>query len=286
MAVISFTACVSTGEEVLLAHGLNDVLATAVAHERAQVRFSVAGHIEALTQQCGSIRIISLQRYLDGVDLPWAETQLRVRKEMARIAEAGDPVFLLTIFRCVPDRGSEMGQALLAHIRRLNLEAAELSRTLGVFVVDLDRILADIGGMALGTDYRLESGRATATGGREFALCVAMNGMDAFLPFDAQERVKAQIESRSEAARPVMDLSPANLVALGEGRRRQHVEVTTDAVQDSHVNWLVSQVFSGRIEFGEAARRLGLAIRRRGARASLRLVLAAMLRSTLRQRPA
>jgi len=287
MAVIAFTACVGTGEEVLLAHGLNLVLGPAVAGERAQVRFTLARDIEELAQQhAGSIRIVSLQRYLDGFDLPWAETALRLRQEVARLVEAGDPVFLLSIFRCVPDRSSETGQALLEHIRRLNLEAVELSRTLGVFVVDLDRTLADVGGLALGTDYRLESGGAAATGGRAFALCVATNGLDAFLPFEAQERVKARIESRSDAARPAMDLSPANLVALGEGRRRQRVEVTTHAVQQSHVNWLVDQVICGRIAPGEAAWRLASAIRRRGARASFRLLLAALLRSTQRQRAA
>lgn len=287
MTAIPISAWVSAEERAMLAHGLEDMLAAGLAGEQATVDLRLTADIDALIHApAGAIRVVSLQQYLGGQDRLWAETARQLHDELAALAEGGDPVLVLTVFRRVPDRGSESGQALLEQIRRLNLLVTELSRELGVFVVDFDRVLADIGGVVLDTDYRLRGQAAAEVAGEELALAVATNALDTTLSFDAQERVRAFVESRrNTAVRPSLELSPGGLVTLGKGRHRRRVSVNTDAVQENHVSWLISQVLQRRMSLDEAFQRLTMAIRRRGARESLGLLFSGLVRSTIGRKP-
>ncbi|MGE4303090.1 MAG: hypothetical protein AB7E24_03540 [Novosphingobium sp.] len=286
MIAVPISAWVGSDEPAVLAHGLADVLAAGLAGEQAVVDFrQTSGFDELLQAPAGTIRIVSLQRYLGGDERSWAGIERRLHDELAALAETGDPVLVETVFRCVPDRGSNAGQALLERIRRLNLLITELSRELGVFVVDFDRVLADIGGVVLATDYRLRGQAAAEVAGQELALAVATNALDTVLPFDAQERVRTFVESRrNTAVRPSLELSPAGLVTMGKGRHRRRVSVNTDAVQENHVSWLISQVLKRRMGLDEAYQRLTMAVRRRGVRESLGLLFSGFVRSTVRRK--
>jgi hypothetical protein len=68
----------------------------------------------------------------------------------------GATVFVVTIFRCLsPD-----DVPLLPRLRRLNLLAARLSQEFGLFVIDIDRVMAHRGALELGLDARLGSPQA------------------------------------------------------------------------------------------------------------------------------
>ena len=63
-------------------------------------------------------------------------------------------------------------------IRRLNLLVTEISRETGLFVIDLDRELADIGANNLKTDYLLAGSLATAVAANCIAKTVISYGLD------------------------------------------------------------------------------------------------------------
>ena len=231
------------------------------------------------------MRVVSLLPFALG-DEPYETLATTLAAGFERLAETGDPVFVLTVFRAVPDRQSAAGQTRLRRIRKLNLLATELSREYGVFVVDLDRVFADVGGAVLGTDYRLTGDKAKQLAGQELALNIATNGCDMFVAYDVQERARAQIEAGLVNFHATSALSPADIIALGKGRSRQKVMMNTDAVQENHASWLVSQVLKGRISPKEAMGRLVGAMRRRGPRESLGLLFSALKQVAGKKHPA
>jgi|GEM_PF-1734920 len=284
MTVIPATVLASAGEMPAILRALDDILAPALGQALssggpgAQVRVerAEAGDLAALVGASeGTIRVISLLPFaLDAEEL---EAVTRTLEEgFEKLAETGDPVFVLTAFRAVPERDTTEGQELLRRIRKLNLLATDLSREFGAFVVDIDRVFADIGGVTLGTDYRLNGDKAAQLAGQELALNIATNGCDPFVGFDVQDRARKHIEAQSINFHKASALSPADIIALGKGRARQKVMMNTDAVQENHASWLVSQVFKGRIGPKEAMDRLVGAMRRRGPRESLALLATAL----------
>lgn len=277
MSEISIASWVAPEERAVLDRALGEILLDAAKGENATVSSRLVADGNALLEeQGGTIRIVSLLPSADTSGAAWAQTETSLHDLFGALAETGDPVLVVTVFRCVTDRDTDEGHARLVRIRRLNLLATELSREYGAFVVDLDRMLADIGGIALDCDYRLQSEAAVEVASEELALSVVTNGLDAVMPFDAQQRLTAAIEARRSDIRPGVILSPNDLVALGRGRNRQRVSVNTDTVQESHAGWLARQVLGGRIGFGEATHRLVMAVRRRGLRESAGLMISAL----------
>ncbi|NVN11119.1 MULTISPECIES: SGNH/GDSL hydrolase family protein [Nguyenibacter] len=226
----------------------------------------------------GTIRVMSLAPALRALDTPWPEVERDLLARYEALCAAGDPVLVPTLFRHVERSGQPDGARILLRIRRLDLLAAELSRLYGAFVVDVDRVFADTGAMRLKTDYRAEGDAATELAGYTLALGITDNALDAALPFEVQERVKARIVAQAPASRPVPEITPRELMVMGKGRRRQVVSTITDAVQDNHVGWLLRQVVKGQIPPGQAIEKLVHAVRRRGVQESFSIVTAGLFK--------
>jgi hypothetical protein len=285
MTRIQIAAFITEDERLALSSG-EGFLSHALAAENFALDCAVVTSPAELSQaSAGTIRLISLTTQLASLDVPWPVAQAELRTWVSEVAEAGDPVLVTTVFRCIP-AGQDPEGKLLTRVRRLNLLAAELSREFGVFVIDLDRVLTDIGGMTLDTDYRLQGKPAADVAGQAMAFCVATNALDLYMPFEAQERTVAYLKAHDQAVHPEAVLTPANLMSMGSGRRRQRVSTNTDAVQEDQVRWLIDQVLKRKIGLGEASQKLLMAIRRRGAKESFGLLAAGMVRLIGRRRVA
>lgn len=285
MTRIQIAAFVTENERLALSSG-GGLLSRALEAEGAALDYAAVSSSAELSQAAaGTIRLMSMATQLASVDTPWAEVQAELSAWISDIAGTGDPVLVATVFRCITAEQDPEGR-LLTRIRRLNLLAAELSREFGVFVVDLDRVLTDIGGMALDTDYRLQGKPAADVAGQALAMCVATNALDLYIPFEAQERTLAYLRAHDQAVHPEAVLTPANLMSMGSGRRRQRVSTNIDAVQEDQVRWLIDQVLKRKIGLGEASQKLLMAVRRRGARESFTLLAAGMARLIGRRRAA
>ncbi len=285
MTRIQLAAFVTENERQALSSG-GGFLSRALEAEGVALDYvAVSSSAELSQAAAGTIRLISLATQLASLDMPWPDALAELRTWVAELAESGDPVLVTTIFRCIPGVEDADGK-LLTRIRRLNLLAAELSREFGVFVIDLDRVLTDIGGMVLGADYRLQSQMAADVAGQAIALCIATNALEIYIPFEAQERTVAYLNAQDQVVHPEAVLTPANLMSMGSGRRRQRVSTNTDAVQEDQVSWLINQVLKRKIGLGEASQKLLMAVRRRGAKESFTLLAAGMVRLIGRRRAA
>ncbi len=285
MTQIQLAAFVTEDERLALSSG-EGFLSRALEIEASVLDCATVSSPADLSQSAaGTIRLISLTTQLASLDVSWPTAQAELHTWIAELAQAGDPVLVTTVFRCIPEAQDPEGK-LLTRVRRLNLFAAELSREFGVFVVDLDRALTDIGGMVLGADYRLQSQMAADVAGQAIALCVATNALDLYIPFEAQERTVAYLNAHDQAVHPEAVLTPANLMSLGSGRRRQRVSTNTDAVQEDQVRWLIDQVLKRKISLVDASQKLVMAVRRRGAKESFTLLAAGMARLIGRRRAA
>jgi hypothetical protein len=227
--------------------------------------------IETLPQRKDAdIIMTSLLPELEKIDEPWPQAEQRLRKAYTALVEPGIPVFICTILRHM-DRSAEPedANARLIRIRRLDLLAAEISRETGAFVIDIDRVLADIGARRFQTDYRLTGNAAAEMAGHFIALTLIDNACDAFVAFEVQDAAKTILSScrpaiaAGDRAMPDVTLKK-DLVSLGKGRRKQIVSVVAYTVEDNYAGWLVRQVLLGAIGPGEAITRLFHAVRRRG----------------------
>jgi hypothetical protein len=87
------------------------------------------------------------------IEAEWRAAAAALReRELAR----GATVFVVTIFRYTTGEDC----AVLPLLRRLNLLAARLSQEFGLFVIDVDRMLADAGALNLRADARLATAEA------------------------------------------------------------------------------------------------------------------------------
>ena len=136
----------------------------------------------------------------------WAETEARIRQRYLGIAKTGPRHYICTVFRHVP---ADAPPYLRARIRKLNLLAAEISRETGIFVIDLDRSLADVGARAYDADFRLGGPYATEAVARDIATTFLGTGFDAALPREARDRLKAMVADWRPAHAPADDLSAA-----------------------------------------------------------------------------
>jgi hypothetical protein len=164
-------------------------------------------------------------------------------------------------------------------IRRLNLLAAEISREHGAVVIDIDRLLADVGARRLGTDYRLQGAAAADLAGNSIAMEIILNGLDAFASVDVQDRARAVLaEYKSAVALALPEIRPLNLISMGQGRRKQIVTTVIDTDQEAHVGWLIQQVLKRQIPPLEASNKLLQAVRRRGPKESLAMLASGVVR--------
>ena len=176
-------------------------------------------------------------------------------------------------------------------IRRLNLLAAEMSREIGLFVIDLDRVFADAGARRFQTDYRLMGNATAEMAGHFMALTLIANGVDAVAPFEVQDAAREFLVSGRPA---IPGVDPAlggltlkkDIVSLGQGRRRQKVAAVAYTVEDNYAGWLVGQILRGSIGPGEAMQRLVHAVRRRGVKESAAMLASGLFRQMSRKKSA
>jgi len=241
-------------------------------------------------QDAGTATIVltSLLRELGDAETPWPATEQRLRARYATLCAREHPVLLCTIFRHVnADTDADVAAALRARIRRLDLLAAEISHETGAYVIDLDRVLADIGGRRLDTDYRLSGPGGSAVAAHTIALSIVGNALDAIVSFELSDAATAILESDRSAIAAYgvkRDLALQPLQSMGHKRRRQIIAPVTYSVPSQHAAWVVRNVLRGRIGPAEACRRLIGAVRARGLRGCAALLGAALLRQIERKR--
>jgi hypothetical protein len=224
----------------------------------------------------GSILVTSLVLEVDTPEL-WEDAEPRLRKLYAGLCERGDPVFICTVLRHTGAGEPALALSRRIRIRRLNLLAADISREHGAFVIDIDRRLADVGARRLGTDYRLQGAATADLAGNAIAMEIVLNGLGTLASFDVQDRAR-DVLAQYKSAVALPEIKPKNLMAMGQGRRKQIVTTIIDPDQEAHVGWLIQQVLKRQITPREASNRLLQAIRRRGARESLAVLASGVVR--------
>lgn len=280
MARVPCLAFASEREASILADTVSPLLSTHLAVTKTTVAIETTRELETLAGAApGTIRILSMLPFVTDDHHSWEDIAQIIEQACERLADTGDPLLIVTVFRSVDFCNSHDADQNLLRIRRLNMLVPELSRQFGAFVIDLDRTLADIGGRNLDTDFRLGGALTSKVTGHEIARSILANGLDAHVPYNAcQQALSALDAERPQVARSAK-ISRNDVIAMGKGRNRQKVQFNTSTVQDDHVTWLVNELFKGRIGLRQGAGRLVGAIRRRGIRESLQLLVAALRQS-------
>jgi hypothetical protein len=175
----------------------------------------------------------------------------------------------------------EQAERLRVRIARLNLLAAEISRETGCNVIDIDRVLADIGARALQTDYRLAGRYAAEAVAATIALTLLSLGLDEYATYETQETARAAIAATSSAWKhqlaPAHEMVRDDLISLGVGRRKQRISLVVNTVEEQHVSWLVRGVLMRQISLADAFAKLRRVIRKRGWRESSTTILAGVI---------
>jgi hypothetical protein len=290
-AAITVRAVVDSNERAAVqqAAALLESSLSAAAGNPVTVRCQFEASLDALKgpgEAC--VVIASLLPEVANHREPWPEVENRLRESYRDLTSVdGAVVFLCTVFRHVSS-GEGADQSRLIRVRRLNLLAAEISRETGLFVIDLDRSLADIGAFKLQTDYRLDGKFAADAAAKVIALAIVSAGLDAFVSFDVQDAAKLTIsEGQLSLAAPGVtapDIKPSNVLSLGAGRRKQVVATVVDTNTESHASWLIHLMLTRQFGVREAVAKLRTSIARRGMRSSLEMVFAAIWQ-VLRGRP-
>jgi hypothetical protein len=156
------------------------------------LRFTFAGPGPAAGP---SIIITSLLHEAALTDEPWSACEARLRLLYQELC--GDParsVYICTLLRHI-DPALAGREEILRRIRRLNLLAMNLSRELGLMVVDIDRDLAHAGARNLQTDYRLQGKYAALFAGKSMAMTMLLAGLDDFVPFETQEAARRIVKA-------------------------------------------------------------------------------------------
>lgn len=279
-ACIPILAAVTPNERGVVEAAANliaDAITKATGHTWT-CRFDFVSNLSAISETTANCIIVtSLAVPLARVDLPWEQAAQQLRASYAVLCQIGVPVMICTVLRHVSFEGDPTAAARkLRRLRQLNLLATNLSHEYGAIVIDLDRILADIGAHNLNTDYRLGGAEVVGVAGHAIARSIIANALDAFVPVDVQDAARAVLEGNRPALGPAPPIAPTNLMAMGKGRRKQLVATVTDSVQENHVGWLVRQFLTRQIGLGEALAKLSQAVRRRGARESAQLLISAL----------
>jgi hypothetical protein len=289
---LSIAALVSEGERSAVNLGA-DHIARALSEAAGApwaIDVSFASHWDEIPQGSGArIIVTSLLTELGACDESWPESAARMRAAYGSLTEGGAPVFICTIFRHVARTDEPKSDtALRLRIRRLNLLAAEISRETRAYVIDVDRVMADIGARSLQTDCRLTGQAAAEVAGHFIALTLVGNALDDVVSFEIQDAAKAILASSRpsiagiEAKKAAVTLANP-LRAVGQGRQQQVVVPTLSTVpRDSGT--LIRQVLQGSIKPGAAYRRLVKAVRSHGVRKSAALIAMGLSKQFKRKR--
>jgi hypothetical protein len=284
---ITITAVVSQHERALVeaatayvANALGQVTGAGTMGAPWPCSCAFAATLEAQSQGVGHVILLtSMTAELDRLDEPWAEIEGRLRKGYAELCGRGDPVFICTILRHVGrDADPDITYRLRVRLRRLNLLAAEISREYGAFIIDLDRVLADIGARRLQANYRLQSAVAIEVAARAIATGLIVNALDAVTPVEVQDGARDILARDRRVDALPSDIKPVNLMRLGTGRHRPMVSTVTDMVQSNQVGWLIRQVLSRKIGPAQAISKIVQSLQRRGVRESFALLTSALPR--------
>ncbi len=252
---------------VVAAQRLSETL-SAASGETFHVGCSVVSSTDGVDRSGNpTIVITSMLIEAENFAEPWPEVEERLRRRhLALAVDDRMIVYLLTVFRHVPADGDiAREKARRTRIRKLNLLAAELSRETGLFVIDIDRVLADIGARALTTDYRLSGPYAAGAVAKTIATTLLTTGFDAFAAFEVQEAALAALAQEPIAratavtARPVIG---SNTLVVRSGRRSQRAE-TVGRKQDQ-VGTYMRQVLTRRVGLRDAAKTVSDVIARHG----------------------
>lgn len=285
---IHVVALVSPGEGAAVLAGA-ELLKTALAQAAGGQVAVACGLRDALDAppvvDGPCILITSMASEVERADQPWPEAEARLRARYEALSQ--DPrrvVFVCTVFRHV-SRDGEPTEAMRrrARIRRLNLLALELSRELGVMVADIDRDLADVGGLAFETDYRLSGPYAAAAAGKSIAMAVAHVGLDEFASFAIQEAALDLL--RAYQPPQAADQGPAPLKIGGfvhtvrANQRVQTVEYAEEPADDAIAASHVKRLLSGKIGFKDATALLSEALAKRGVKGSAALLFSGLKRA-------
>ena len=142
------------------------------------------------------IFIASLLPELERAMDPFGDTEAQWRDHLTLLQDTGATVFVCTIYRHIGGQGDPLvRRAMLERVRRLNLMAVNLSHSLGVGVIDLDRAFAERGTETLQTDHRLEGRIAAEAMGHSVLSALLSMGLDEILDPALQEAVRLNIGS-------------------------------------------------------------------------------------------
>jgi len=280
---ISIEAVVTSPERALIETAAR-VLAEALSKATGETwTYDCSFHAnldELAGPRSGVIIITSLQVPLTSqMETPWSALEQSLRASYAKLSESAAPIMICTILRHVSPAGeSDLSGRILRRLRQLNLLATELSREYGALIIDLDRILADIGARRLGTDYRLGGADAVNVASNAIALGIAANALDGIVAVDLQDAARSALETDRPTVGLSSEIKMTNVMSLGHGRRKQLVSTVTDTVQENHAGWLIRQTIKGNISIREASSRFFQAVRNRGARESATLLIGGIIR--------
>ena len=141
------------------------------------------------TSAAGGVIVLSLLADVAREE-PFSDTEARWRARLKALVKGAAPVLICTVFRHVRERLTPSGAAMLERIRRLDRLAAELSRDLGVAVVDIDRAFAHIGGRTLATDWRLDGRLAAEVAGHGLVWSLLSLVLDEVISPETQDRAR------------------------------------------------------------------------------------------------
>jgi hypothetical protein len=117
------------------------------------------------------------------------------RRQILDFTAATDtPLFLCTVFRHVGPAAENCHRgavARLERIRRINMLIVELSQSAGAYVMDIDSVMAHVGGARLQSDFSMRGRMAAAAAGEVIASALLNEGLDAHMPAEVLARAVA-----------------------------------------------------------------------------------------------
>lgn len=172
-------------------HLLNAVRAAGLAQD---VRLRPLAALTAGQPVPAGAAVLSLMTALEPAAVPVGEIFDLWSRQLLRLRESGLPCVVCTVFRYVPGAGRAGAPSRFAErLLRLNHMAAELSRSTGAAVADIDRDLGLLGARRLAADWRLGSELASALAGHAIARALLHAALDERIAPDAFERADAAL---------------------------------------------------------------------------------------------
>jgi hypothetical protein len=198
---------------------------------------------EAALASSATLVALTLHGLLEAEE-DFVEIEARWERACATI-KPGRVVFVSTILRYWPD-GPSTG---MAHLRRLTLLAIRLSQRYGLLVIDIDRVLAHRGALALATDAHLGGVQGQEAAARLMAQAVLYYGLADLIEDGALDRAIVRYEADGTADMGPLTV-PSDQVqrrATKIGARKQVHIVHSAAVDERTLKGLLRDVRHGRI---------------------------------------